>query len=44
MDSDANIMLIEGSKNGKPGIKFLPPLYTHLKTGEYTDEIKKFFE
>ncbi len=41
---DANIMLIEGSKNGKPGLKILPPIYTHLENGEYTEEIKKYFE
>ena len=41
---EANIMLIEGSKNGKPGLKILPPIYTHNDNGEYTDEIKKYFE
>lgn len=41
---DANIMLIEGSKNGKPGLKILPPIYTHLENGEYTETIKKYFE
>jgi tRNA1(Val) A37 N6-methylase TrmN6 len=41
---EANIMLIEGSKNGKPGLKILPPLYTHLANGDYTEEIKKYFE
>lgn len=40
----ANIMLIEGSKNGKPGLKILPPLYSHKENGEYTEEVKKFFE
>ena len=41
---EANIMLIEGSKNGKPGLKILPPIYTHEDNGEYTKEVKKFFE
>ena len=41
---EANILLIEGSKNGKPGLKILPPLYTHLESGEYTEEVKKYFE
>ena len=41
---EANIMIIEGSKNGKPGLKILPPIYTHLNNGEYTDQIKKYFE
>lgn len=43
-ESCANILLVEGTKNGSPGIKILPPLYTHYETGEYTDEIKKYFE
>lgn len=41
---DSNIMLIEGSKNGKPGLKILPPIYTHLENGEYTEQVKKYFE
>ena len=41
---EANIMLIEGSKNGNPGLKILPPIYTHLENGEYSEEIKKYFE
>lgn len=44
VDKEANILLIEGVKNGKPGIKFLPPLYSHLENGNYTEEIMKFFE
>ena len=43
-NSEANILLIEGTKNGKPGIKILPPLYSHLDNGDYTDEVKKYFE
>lgn len=43
-DEEANILLIEGRKNGKPGLKILPPLYSHKDDGDYTDEIKKFFE
>ena len=41
---DANILLVEGTKNGKEGLKVLPPIYTHLENGEYTDKIKKYFE
>ena len=37
-------MLIEGSKNGNPGLKILPPIYTHEENGEYTSEVKKYFE
>lgn len=43
-DKEANILLVEGMKNGKSGLKVLPPLYSHKETGEYTDEIKAYFE
>ena len=41
---NANILLIEGKKNGKPGLKILPPIYTHEFDGSYTDDVKKYFE
>lgn len=41
---DANILLVEGKKNGNKGLKILPPLYTHNEDGSYTTEIKKYFE
>ena len=40
---NANIVLIEGIKNGNSGIKVLPPIIAHNDSGEYTDEIKKYF-
>ena len=40
----ANIMLIEAVKNGKPGIKIMPPIYSHNSNGEYSEEIKNFFK
>lgn len=40
----ANGLLIEGSKNGKPGLKILPPLYVHNSNGSYTDEVKMMFK
>lgn len=43
-NEEANIMLIEGRKNGKPGLKIMPPLYSHTEDGEYTEEVKKFFQ
>ncbi len=43
-DKEANILLVEGTKNGKKGLKVLNPIYTHLDNGEYTNEIKKYFE
>ncbi len=41
--SDSNILLIEGTKNGNPGLKILDPIYTHDESGEYTKEIKEYF-
>ena len=41
---EANVLLIEGRKNGKSGLKILDPLYAHNKDGSYTKEIKKMFE
>lgn len=41
---DANILLVEGRKNGKPGLKILSPLYSHTENDEYTEEIKKMFK
>ena len=42
-NKEANILLIEGRKNGKPGIKILPPLYAHNDDGNYTEQIMKYF-
>jgi len=41
---EANVLLVEGRQNGKPGIKIMPPLYVHNEDGSYTDSVKKFFE
>ena len=43
MDKDANILLIEGIKNGKTGLKVMSPLFTHNEDGSYVDEIRKMF-
>lgn len=43
-NKEANILLIEGKKNGKKGLKILPPLYSHNADGTYTEEINKYFE
>lgn len=43
-NEEANILLIEGRKNGNPGLKIMPPLYSHTNDGEYTEEVKKFFQ
>lgn len=39
----ANILLIEGTKNGKPGIEVLSSLIAHNIDGSYTEEISKYF-
>ena len=44
VNSESNIVLIEGVKNGNPGLKILPPLYVHDDNGEYLDEVKNMFE
>lgn len=44
INCDANILLVEGVKNGKPGIKILPPIYAHNENGEYSETVKKYFE
>lgn len=41
---EANILLIEGRKNGNSGLKILEPIYTHNESNEYTDQIKEYFE
>ncbi|WP_226585972.1 tRNA1(Val) (adenine(37)-N6)-methyltransferase [Halobacillus litoralis] len=38
---EANILLIEGVRDGKPGLKILPPLYALTNEDEYTDEIRE---
>ncbi len=38
---DANIVLVESMKGGKPDVKILPPLIVYDDNNEYTDEIKE---
>lgn len=38
---DANTLLIEGMKDGKPDLKILPPLYVYGNNGEYTEEVRQ---
>ena len=40
---NANILLIEGTKNGKPGLKIMDPLYVYNEYNEYTEEVTKSF-
>lgn len=43
-DSLSNLFLIETSKNGKSGVKLLPPLYIHNEDGTYRNNILTLFE
>lgn len=38
---EANILLIEGTKDGKPDLKVLPPLYVFDDEGNYTEEVRQ---
>lgn len=38
---DANILLIEGTRDGKSGLEVLPPLYALNDNDEYTPELRK---
>ena len=40
---ESNLVLIDGHKNGKIGLKLLPPLYVHNEDGSYTEEVLKMF-
>ncbi|HHT37957.1 MAG TPA: tRNA1(Val) (adenine(37)-N6)-methyltransferase [Mollicutes bacterium] len=42
-DETCNIILIEGIKNGKEGIKIESPLFVHDRKGNYTREVRKMF-
>lgn len=43
INSESNLILIDGKKNGNIGLKVLPPLYIHNEDGSYTDEVLKIF-
>ena len=42
-NSESNLVLIEGSKNGKPGIKVECPIVVHNDDGSYSKEINFMF-
>ena len=43
LNNESNLVLIDGRKNGKEGLKILPPLYVHNEDNSYTDEVLKMF-
>lgn len=44
LGEDSNLFLIDAKKNGKVGLKVLPPLICHNQDGSYTDEVLNMFE
>lgn len=42
--TESNLVLIEGTKHGRTGLKVLPPLYIHDEDGNYLPEILEMFE
>lgn len=42
-NKNSNLVLIEGIKNGKPGLKLLPPLIIYYADGNYTKEVSLMF-
>lgn len=42
--SEAKLILIEGIKDGNPGLKIGPPLIVYNENGEYSDEVQQMFE
>lgn len=42
-DAEANMVLIEGTRGGKPEIRLLPPLLVYREDGEYTPELLAVF-
>lgn len=40
---NANSVLIEGIKNGNPGLKVLSPIIAHNEDGSYSDQIRSMF-
>ena len=43
VNTNANMLLLEATKNGKSGIKVLEPIIVHDKSGEYCENIRAMF-
>lgn len=43
-NKECNTVLIEGSKNGKPGLKIEEPLFVHDDNNNYSVDVLKYFE
>ena len=44
MSTEAKMMLIEGIKGARSGLKIAPPLIIHRDDGSYTDEVQEMFK
>lgn len=44
INKESNILLIEGTKNGKPGIKILDPIYAHNSNGDYSNQVIEYLK
>jgi len=42
-NTDARLILIEGLKGGRPGLKIAPPLIVYAENGDYTAEVQRMF-
>ena len=42
-NKESNLVMIDGRKNAKVGLKLLSPLIVHNEDGSYTDEVLKMF-
>jgi tRNA1Val (adenine37-N6)-methyltransferase len=42
--SEAKLILIEGIKDGNPGLNIGPPLIVYAENGEYSDEVQQMLE
>jgi len=42
-NTESNLVLIEGRKNGNSGLKVLPPIIVHDDNGNYTEQVKEMF-
>jgi tRNA1(Val) A37 N6-methylase TrmN6 len=40
---NSDLVLVECVKNGKPGLKLLPPLFVYKDKGVYSDEVEAMF-
>lgn len=43
-NTDSNMIIIEGTKNGNNALKVMEPLIVHDSNGEYKEEIQKMFK